>query len=71
MKRRPAHVGSLAALVAARSAKAVTAVDVSRSIDGVEAELQGRGYSEAMTNRRVIDAIPSGENKSVADSRPG
>ena len=75
MKRREALVGSLAALTAATSARAadipvdlqlVLAVDVSRSIDEVEAELQRRGYIEAMTNERVIDAILSGENKCIA-----
>jgi Protein of unknown function (DUF1194) len=77
MKRRTALagslVGSLAALAVPRSAYAtapvdlqlVMAVDVSRSIDEVEAELQRRGYIEAMTNERVIDAILSGENKSI------
>jgi hypothetical protein len=44
----------------------VLAVDVSRSIDEVEAELQRRGYTEALTNRTVIDAILSGEHKRVA-----
>jgi len=44
----------------------VLAVDVSRSIDEVEAELQRRGYIEAMTNDRVIDAILSGDNKRIA-----
>ena len=74
MKRRTALLGSLAALTAARSARAETpvdlqlvlAVDVSRSIDEVEAELQRRGYIEALTNDRVIDAILSGENKRIA-----
>ena len=75
MKRRTALVGSLAAFAAATSAKAadlavdlqlVLAVDVSRSIDEVEAELQRRGYIEALTNDRVIDAILSGENKRIA-----
>lgn len=75
MKRRAALVGSLAALTAATSAKAadtpvdlqlVLAVDVSRSIDEVEAELQRRGYVEALTNGRVIDAILSGENRRIA-----
>ena len=42
------------------------AVDVSRSIDEVEAELQRRGYVEALTNERVIDAILSGENRRIA-----
>ncbi len=77
MKRRTALVGSLfgslTALATTRSAYAATAVDlqlvmavdVSRSIDEVEAELQRRGYIEAMTNERVIDAILSGENRSI------
>src|SRR3954465_8419456 len=74
MKRRTALVGSLAALtipIAARAQTAVDlqlvlAVDVSRSIDEVEAELQRRGYVEALTNQRVIDAILSGEQKRIA-----
>jgi hypothetical protein len=74
MKRRSALVGSLATLAAATSARAETpvdlqlvlAVDVSRSIDEVEAELQRRGYIEALTNDRVIDAILSGEHKRIA-----
>jgi hypothetical protein len=74
MKRRTALVGSLAAL-AATSARAadlpvdlqlVLAVDVSRSIDEVEAELQRRGYIEALANDRVVDAILSGENRRIA-----
>ena len=44
----------------------VLAVDVSRSIDEVEAELQRRGYIEALTNERVIDAILSGEHRRIA-----
>jgi hypothetical protein len=74
MKRRSALVGSLAALAAVGPARAETpvdlqlvlAVDVSRSIDEVEAELQRRGYIEAMTNQRVIDAILAGENRRIA-----
>ncbi len=74
MKRRAALVGSLMTLAAGTSAKAdtpvdlqlVLAVDVSRSIDEVEAELQRRGYVEALTNERVIDAILSGEHKRIA-----
>ncbi|MSP75921.1 MAG: DUF1194 domain-containing protein [Rhodospirillaceae bacterium] len=74
MKRRSALVGSLAALAAATSARAdtpvdlqlVLAVDVSRSIDEVEAELQRRGYIEALTNDHVIDAILSGEHRRIA-----
>ncbi|MPZ33982.1 MAG: DUF1194 domain-containing protein [Rhodospirillales bacterium] len=74
MKRRTALLGSLAAVTAASTARAETlvdlqlvlAVDVSRSIDEVEAELQRRGYIEALTNERVIDAILSGENRRIA-----
>ncbi|MGQ0583851.1 MAG: DUF1194 domain-containing protein [Reyranella sp.] len=74
MKRRSALVGSLAAMAAATAAKAdtpvdlqlVLAVDVSRSIDEVEAELQRRGYIEALTSDRVIDAILSGEHRRIA-----
>lgn len=74
MKRRTALFGSLAAATAVSTARAETpvdlqlvlAVDVSRSIDEVEAELQRRGYIEALTNERVIDAILSGENRRIA-----
>ena len=74
MRRRSALVGSLATLAAATRATAQThvdlqlvlAVDVSRSIDEVEAELQRRGYIEALTNDRVIDAILSGEHRRIA-----
>jgi len=74
MKRRAALVGSLSALVPLSSVRAETevdlalvlAVDVSRSIDETEAELQRRGYSEALANQQVVDAILSGENRRVA-----
>jgi hypothetical protein len=74
MKRRTALVGSLAVLAHPLPAGAamqvdlmlVLAVDVSRSVDEVEAELQRRGYVEAMTSQRVIDAILSGENRRIA-----
>jgi hypothetical protein len=75
MKRRTALVGSLAALAATTPARAadlpvdlqlVLAVDVSRSIDEVEAELQRRGYIDALTNDRIIDAILSGEHRRIA-----
>src|SRR5215475_380840 len=74
MKRRTALLGSLAAAAAASTARAQTpvdlqlvlAVDVSRSIDEVEAELQRRGYIEALTNDRIIDAILAGENRRIA-----
>ena len=42
------------------------AVDVSRSIDEVDAELQRRGYVEALTSPKVIDAIVSGEHRKIA-----
>ena len=71
MKRRAALIGSLAVLMAASRARAeievdlqlVLAVDVSRSIDEVEAELQRRGYVEALTSPKVIDTIVSGERR--------
>lgn len=74
MKRRTALLGSLAAATVSTTARAETpvdlqlvlAVDVSRSIDEVEAELQRRGYIEALTNDRIIDAILSGENRRIA-----
>lgn len=74
MKRRTALVGSVAALAGPTAARAQTAVDlqlvlavdVSRSIDEVEAELQRRGYVEALTSQRVVDAILSGEHKRIA-----
>jgi Protein of unknown function (DUF1194) len=74
MKRRSALVGSLATLTLSTSARAeppvdlqlVLAVDVSRSIDEIEADLQRRGYVEALTNDRVIDAILSGEHRRIA-----
>ncbi|WP_421996797.1 DUF1194 domain-containing protein [Reyranella sp.] len=75
MKRRSALLGSLAAAATAATARAadvtvdlqlVLAVDVSRSIDDVEAELQRRGYIDALTSDRVIDAILGGENRRIA-----
>ncbi|HZQ01452.1 MAG TPA: DUF1194 domain-containing protein [Reyranella sp.] len=74
MKRRTALLGSLSILAGAAPARAdtdvdlqlVLAVDVSRSIDEVEAELQRRGYTEALSSRTVIDAILSGEHKRIA-----
>jgi hypothetical protein len=77
MRRRTALIGSLICPLAmvARPARLraetdvdlqlVLAVDVSRSIDEVEAELQRRGYTEALTNAKVIDAILSGEHKRI------
>jgi hypothetical protein len=78
MKRRTALAGAVAAPLAALAGtlparaqtavdlQLVLAVDVSRSIDEVEAELQRRGYIEALTSPRVTDAILSGEHKRIA-----
>jgi hypothetical protein len=73
MKRRDALVGSLAVLASTPAwaetpvdLQLVLAVDVSRSIDEVEAELQRRGYVEALTSPRVIDAIQSGQHGRIA-----
>lgn len=78
MKRRLALAGSLATLASVGSGagparaelpvdlQLVLAVDVSRSVDEIEADLQRRGYIEALTNDRVIDAILSGEHRRIA-----
>jgi hypothetical protein len=78
MKRRTALIGSLAAAAGAATTggaragteivdlQLVLAVDCSRSIDDVEAELQRRGYVEALTSRKVIDAITAGEHRRIA-----
>jgi hypothetical protein len=79
MKRRTAIVGSVATLAGTQlavstSARAnvpvdlqlVLAIDVSRSIDEVEAELQRRGYIEALTSDRVLEAILGGEHRRIA-----
>jgi hypothetical protein len=44
----------------------VLAVDVSRSIDDEEFELQRAGYAAAFRDRRVIDAIESGSIGAIA-----
>lgn len=44
----------------------VLAADVSRSIDDGEFDLQRKGYAQAMTDPRVIDAIVGGKNRSIA-----
>lgn len=38
----------------------VLAVDISRSVDDEEAQLQRQGYMQALTDQRIIDAIRSG-----------
>jgi hypothetical protein len=44
----------------------VIAVDISRSVDDVEAQLQRQGYVEAFQNPRVIEAIQSGVIGAIA-----
>jgi hypothetical protein len=44
----------------------VLAVDVSDSVDADEALLQRRGYIEALTNRKVTDAIRAGPQGRIA-----
>jgi hypothetical protein len=46
----------------------VLAVDISRSVDDVEAKLQREGYAAAFTDRRVIEAIQSGALGAIAVS---
>src|SRR5262249_6261758 len=60
---------ALIALIAPRPAAAgtvdlllVLASDVSRSVDAQKFELQRRGYGQAMSDPRVIEAIQSGRN---------
>ena len=38
----------------------VLAIDISRSVDDEEAQLQREGYMQALTDKRIIDAIRSG-----------
>jgi hypothetical protein len=64
----------LAGLVTAAGARAaepvdlalVLAVDVSRSINDDEFQLQRQGYAAALTSRRVLQAIQSGPLRAVA-----
>jgi hypothetical protein len=44
----------------------VLAVDVSRSIDNGEFELQRKGYAAALTNPRVLQAIAAGPYQAIA-----
>ena len=44
----------------------VLAVDVSRSIDEIEGQLQRQGYIEAIADQRVVDAILSGPHRRIA-----
>src|SRR3546814_5851729 len=43
----------------------ILAVDVSGSVDEVEAQLQRNGYIAALTSPRVLDAIRAGENRRI------
>ncbi len=43
----------------------ILAVDVSGSVDEVEAQLQRQGYIAALTSERVINAIRSGANRRI------
>jgi len=44
----------------------VLAIDVSRSVDDEEAQLQREGYMQALTDKRIIDAIRSGALGKIA-----
>jgi hypothetical protein len=44
----------------------VLAADVSRSVDQEEFELQRRGYAQAITSRRFLEAVASGPRGAVA-----
>lgn len=44
----------------------VLAIDVSRSIDEVEGQLQRQGYIEAISDQRVVDAIVAGPHRRIA-----
>jgi hypothetical protein len=67
-------LAALAALVAAVApARAenvdlllILAADVSRSIDDVEFNLQRKGYATALSDPKVLAAIASGPNRSIA-----
>jgi hypothetical protein len=61
----------LAASMAAAAARTidlalVLAVDVSGSVNAERFELQRQGYAKAFASREVIDAIASGENRTIA-----
>lgn len=43
----------------------ILAVDVSGSVDEIEAQLQREGYIAALTSRQVLNAIRSGENRRI------
>jgi hypothetical protein len=53
-------VASLPAQALEVDLELVLAVDISRSVDDEEAQLQRQGYMQALTDKRIIDAISSG-----------
>lgn len=61
-----ASIGWVGATEADVDLELILAVDVSRSIDEVEADLQRRGYLEALVDPRVIDAIKAGPKGRIA-----
>jgi hypothetical protein len=58
--------GTLPARAAPVDLELVLAVDVSYSVDSDEAQLQRRGYMEALVHPRVLQAMTGGPNKAVA-----
>lgn len=80
MKRRQvmrAAAGAALVPFAAREAMAdpievdlrlVLAIDVSRSVDAEEYELQKDGYARALSDQRIIDAVMSGPNGRIGIS---
>ena len=75
MRRRDVSFGllgtALAPLSAAQAAEPIDAqlvlcMDASGSIDPSEFELQRRGYAEAVSDARLLDAILAGPNDAVA-----
>lgn len=76
MHRRSLILGALAAPVILRSGRAlatqpvdvelVLAVDVSRSVDAVEQELQFKGYEAAFRDPRLIEGIGGGPVGAIA-----
>jgi len=65
-----ALLGALAVVVPAQAGNVdlllVLAADVSRSIDDKEFELQRKGYAAALGDPRVLKAVTSGPNQSIA-----
>jgi len=61
-----ALIGGVAHAVEAVDLLLVLAVDVSRSIDAEEAQLQRQGYQQALTDREVVAAIAGGALGAIA-----